>query len=68
MEIIGEAAKRLSDQLRDKYAHIPSQDIAGMRDKLIHRYFGVDLEKVWLSAKEDIPVLKAEVTRILGEL
>jgi len=36
LEIIGEAVKRLSDQLRDKYAHIPWQDIAGMRDKLIH--------------------------------
>jgi len=39
-----------------------------MRNKLIHDYFGVDLEKVWLTAKEDIPVLKAEVLKILQEL
>ncbi|RMF33485.1 MAG: DUF86 domain-containing protein [Chloroflexi bacterium] len=68
LEIIGEAVKRLSKDLRDRYVHVPWQDIAGMRDKLIHDYFGVDLETVWLTAKEDIPVLKAEVTKILDEL
>jgi uncharacterized protein with HEPN domain len=39
-----------------------------MRDKLIHDYFGVDIEKVWLTAIEDLPVLKAEVKKILAEL
>ena len=39
-----------------------------MRDKLIHDYFGVDLDAVWLTARDDVPVLKAEVTRILEEL
>lgn len=66
--VIGEAAKLLSNELRDKYAHTPWQDIAGMRDKLIHRYFGIDLETVWLTVQDDLPVLESEVTKILKEL
>ena len=68
IEVIGEAAKRLSEGLRTRYAHIPWQDIAGMRDKLIHGYFGVDIETVWLTVKDDLPVLKAQVLKILAEL
>ncbi len=68
IEIIGEAVRRLSHGLRDQYSKIPWQDIAGMRDKLIHDYFGVDLETVWLAALDDLPVLKAQVTQILKAL
>jgi uncharacterized protein with HEPN domain len=68
LEIVREATKHLTDKLRKKYAHVPWQDISGMRDKLIHDYFGVDVETVWLTAKEDIPVLKLELTKILEEL
>jgi uncharacterized protein with HEPN domain len=67
IEIIGEAVRRLSRDLRAQYPGISWQDIAGMRDKLIHDYFGVDLETVWLTALEDLPVLKAQVAQILSE-
>jgi len=68
IEILGEAARHVSDALRAKYAHVPWQDIAGMRDKLIHDYFGVDIDKVWLTARDDLPAFKTEIQRILNDL
>jgi len=68
LEIIGEATKQLSSDLRNAYPDIPWQDIAGMRDKLIHQYFGVDLGAVWLTTRDDIPILRKEVAEILHEL
>ena len=64
--IVGEAAKHLSSEFREKHIDMPWKDIAGMRDKLIHDYFGVDIEAVWETAIRDIPILKAKVTSILG--
>jgi uncharacterized protein with HEPN domain len=68
IEIIGEATKRLSDEIRKDNKDVPWEDIAGMRDKFIHDYFGVDIEKVWLTVQNDIPVLKKQISRILKSL
>jgi uncharacterized protein with HEPN domain len=67
IEIIGEAVRHISKDLRRTYPEIPWLDVAGMRDKLIHDYFGVDLEKVWDTAQEDLPALKQQVLGILKD-
>ena len=68
LEIIGEAVKCISSQLRNKRTNIPWQDMAGMRDKLIHHYFGVDIEKVWFTVQHDLPFLKVEITGLYNDL
>lgn len=64
-EIIGEASKNLTPEYRKAHSEIPWKDITGMRDKLIHKYFGVDLEIVWRTAKEKIPSLKKQIFELL---
>lgn len=61
LEIIGEAAKNLSEDFKTAHPALPWKQITGMRDRLIHHYFEVDLEAVWKTAKEDLPVLKKEL-------
>ena len=63
-EIIGEATKNLTEALKERHQDIPWKDIAGMRDKLIHQYFGVDLSAVWETVVYDLPPLKDVISRI----
>ena len=58
IEIIGEAVKNISEEIRKKYPDIPWRSVAGMRDKVIHAYFGVKTERIWEVVKRDIPGLK----------
>lgn len=64
IEIIGEAVKNVSQEVKDKYPDIPWKQMAGMRDILIHEYFGVDLELTWKVAKEDILVLRNKIKNV----
>lgn len=67
IEIIGEATKNIPDSIREKYKEIPWRDMAGMRDKMSHFYFGIDFEKVWLVIKEEIPRLKPQIKQVLED-
>jgi len=64
LEIIGEATKNLPDDIRKHSKDIPWKKLAGMRDKLIHGYFTVDLKEVWNTVKNDISILKSGIERI----
>lgn len=68
IEIIGEAVKNLSSDFTAKYPNIEWNKIAGARDKIIHHYFGIDLDLVWESVENKIPKLKKEIIKILEEL
>jgi uncharacterized protein with HEPN domain len=67
IEIIGEASKNIPDSIKAEYPSLPWKQMAGMRDKLIHAYFGIDTETLWEAAKNNIPTLKAPIEKILKE-
>jgi len=67
-EILGEAAKHIDDDTRLRYPCIPWRMIAGMRDKLIHEYFGIALEIVWSAVQGDLPELQRDLAPVLEEL
>ena len=67
LEIIGEAAKNIPGQVKEKYPDIEWRKIAGLRDILAHEYFGVDLEVLWDIIENKLPVLKKQVVRILKD-
>ena len=68
IEIIGEAVKNLTKDVRDEHPEVPWKKIAGMRDMLIHKYFGIDIELTWEVVQSDIPNLKKEMLKIKSEL
>ena len=65
IEIIGEAARSIPEDVRAKYPEIPWRDVAGMRNKLVHQYFGVNMEVVWQTIHEDLPMLIASLKKNL---
>ena len=65
LEIIGEAAGKVSPEVRSQNSAIPWQDIGGMRNRLIHAYFDINLDVVWKTMTRDLPLLKAELEKIL---
>lgn len=67
IEVIGEATKNLSDDFRDRYPEVEWRSMAGMRDRLIHGYFGVDYEIVWEVATAKAPELRDAIGAILEE-
>jgi uncharacterized protein with HEPN domain len=68
LEIIGEAAKALSSQLRSDHPEVPWRDVIGARDRLIHHYFGINNEIVWEIIQIDLPALLPQVQQILDAL
>jgi len=68
LEIIGEAVKNIDEDFRNRYAEIPWKKIAGLRDILIHEYFGVNMRRVWRVIKIDLPDLKFKISRIWEEI
>ena len=68
LEIIGEAVKHIPLELRKKHPAVPWKDVAGMRDVLIHAYFGIEHNHIWKVIERDLPLLKAEVKQMLQGL
>ncbi len=66
-EIIGEAVKKLPAEFREKYPHIPFRQVAGMRDKLIHDYFGIDYQIIWKTIKDKLPTFYSNIKDIIDD-
>ncbi len=66
LEIIGEAAKQVPEDFRNQHPNVQWKSMAGMRDRLIHAYFGVDYEIVWDVVQTRIPELRQQIASILG--
>jgi len=67
LEIIGEAVKQIPSEVREENSQVPWREMAGMRDKLIHFYFGVDYSLVWRAITERLPEIRRDIQRILQQ-
>ena len=67
LQVIGQAVKNLSDASKAQYPAIPWKQVAGLRDKVIHDYFGINLEIVWAVVEKDLPTLRRAVDHLLSE-
>src|SRR5699024_7869412 len=67
LEIVGEAAKRVSQELREQYRELAWREMAGIGAAIIHNYFGVDNSIVWNVVEQEIPTLKKQITDILND-
>jgi uncharacterized protein with HEPN domain len=68
LEIIGEASRYINNDFREKYPNVPWKEMVGLRNILIHKYFGIDYILLWKIVKEDIPKIKKEVERVLKDI
>ena len=68
LEVIGEAATKIPHHIRNRYPEIPWQEIIGMRSRLIHEYFGVDVDIVWQTIEEDLEPLDQTVKKMVSEM
>jgi len=68
LEVIGEATKCIPHQVRERDPSLPWSEMAGMRDKLIHAYFGINRAIIWRTVRDDIPPLRPAVQRLLDDL
>ena len=68
LEIIGEAAKNVPSEVKEKYPNVPWREIGGTRNKILHEYFGINLEIIWKTIQEDLPILEREIKTIVGGL
>ena len=68
IEVIGEASKKIPTEIKDQSKEIPWREIGGMRDLLIHDYFGINIQVVWETAKKDLPELKEKIQKLIQRL
>jgi len=68
IEVIGEATKKIPESLKDKFPSVPWKKMARMRDKLIHQYFGIDIEILWQVVKKDLPNVKPLILKVRESL
>ncbi|HUT31038.1 MAG TPA: DUF86 domain-containing protein [Sedimentisphaerales bacterium] len=66
LEIMGEAAKRLPQELKEKYSEIEWHKVVGLRHRIVHEYFGIDLEIIWQILQKDLPELKQQIQQVIS--